>query len=125
VTSVKLGFKVWEIYIYPDRSGQTSLSKVNVRDATQVRSFAITILAGPVAELSFQGKPVTKDNLADLEGASSDIAKVGAFAQQYELKGVLEETVAMVKANKDAIVAVAAKLLQDGYVEGDELGGMI
>jgi hypothetical protein len=122
---VKQGFHVYEVYIYLDKSGQTSFGKVNLRDASVVRSYAKVILAGPVAELFFMGLPVTKDNLADLEGASSDIAKAGAFAQQYDLTGVLEETVAMVKASKDAIVAVAAKLMKDGSVEGDELGGMI
>jgi len=125
VTGMRMGFRVYEVYIYPDRSGQTSFGKVNYRDAGQVRFFAATMLAGPVAELLYQGMPVTKDDLADLEGASSDIAKVGALAQQYDLTGILEETISMVKADYEAITRVAEKLMNDGSIEGSELGGMI
>ena len=125
VLGVKLGLRVYEIYVYPDNSGQTSFGKVNLRDAASVRSYAKVILAGPVAELIHLGLPVTKDDLADLEGASSDIAKAGALAQQYDLHGVLEETVAMVEASWEAITKVAEKLMNDGSIEGSELGGMI
>ena len=125
VTGVRMGFRVYEVYIYPDKSGQTSFGRVNYRDAGQVRFFATSVLAGPVAELLYQGMPVTRDDLADLEGASSDIAKVGALAQQFDLTGVLDETVAMVKAEFAAITRVAEKLKSDGSVEGSELGGII
>jgi hypothetical protein len=125
VTGVRMGFRVYEVYIYPDKSGQTSFGRVNYRDAGQVRFFAISVLAGPVAELLYQGMPTTRDDLADLEGASSDLAKVGAFAQQFDLTGVLEETIAMVKADFPAITKAAQRLYMEGSITGDEIGGMI
>lgn len=125
VIGVKLGFRVYQVYIFYDGSGQTSFGRVNVRDALVVRSYVKAILAGPVAELIYMGLPVTRDNLADLDGASSDIARAGAFAQQYDLTGVLDETIALVKTYYEAITKVASKLVKDQSIEGDELGGMI
>lgn len=125
VTGVRLGFRIFDVYVYPDGSGLTSFGKVNLREASSVRAFATSILAGPVAELLHEGMPVTKDDLADLDGASADIAKAGALAQQFDLTGVIEETTAMVKANWEAITKVADKLIKEQSIEGSELGGMI
>jgi hypothetical protein len=125
VTGVEQGFRIYDVYIYQDGSGQTSFGKVNLRDASSVRAFARSILAGPVAELIYKGSEVTQDELADLDGASADIAKVGALAQQFDLHGVIDETVTMVEASFDSIIKVADKLMTDQHVEDTELGELV
>lgn len=123
--AVKLGFRVYQIYIFYDGSGQTSMGRANLRDASIVRSYIKVIMAGPIAELIYKGLPVTKDNLADLDGASSDIARAGSLAQQFDMTGVLEETTEMVKAQWSSITAVADTLLEQQSIDDEELTSIL
>lgn len=125
VVGVHKGFRVYEVYIYPDKSGQTSFGRVNYRDAASVRLYAAAIMAGPIAELMHQGKPTTAVNAFYLEGASADMAKFKALGEQFDLSGVFDETITLVKTYYEAITKVAEQLMRDGSIEGDALGGMI
>jgi hypothetical protein len=125
VAGFALGVKVYEIQVYLDGSGVTSYGMMRFHDPVSAERFAKLALAGPVAELRYKGIPVTKEALEHLDGASSDMARVGAISQQFDFPDVLPSVISMVDAGWKFITAVADRLDMEGVVTGDELKQMV